>query len=243
MNEPVIHTATVIEAFSQLAPGYEAVMQQELRQFWGVNYPDFIRELVSLADIQSGERVLDIATGTARIPRQLVESAARPGQVIGLDITFAMLAEGRTRIEEAAGRQDIRLVCGSALDLPFDNGSLDVVLCGLGTHHIQVPRLVSEMRRVLKPSGRLVLADVCASRFWRSRPGLFMVKFLAQRYKAANQNARTEAELEAFPNVRTVQEWFDILHVNKFSQIEIKEVKPRLPWYPGGFHARAQVGY
>jgi ubiquinone/menaquinone biosynthesis C-methylase UbiE len=241
MNEPVIHTATVIEAFSQLAPAYEATMQQELKQFWGINYLDFIHELVSIADIQAGERVLDIATGTARIPRQVVESAAQPGQVIGLDITFAMLAEGRARIEEHVRYQDIRLVCGSALDLPFDRGSLDVILCGLGTHHIQVPRLLAEMRRVLKPGGKLVLADVCASRFWRSRPGNFIIQFLVQRYRAANQNARADAEAEAFPNARTMQEWLDIFKANGFTRIEIKEVKPRLPWYPSGFQARVQA--
>ena len=242
MKEPVIHTDTVIEAFSQLAPGYEGCMQQELKQFWGVDYQDFIQDLVILADIQDGERVLDIATGTARIPRRLVESAARPGQLIGLDITYAMLSQGKIRIDEQAGYQEIRLVCGSALDLPFQSGSLDVILCGLGTHHIQVPRLVAEVRRVLKPGGKLVLADVCASRFWRSRLGKLVIQFLAQRYQTANQNARTEAELEAFPNVRTVAEWRDILHTNNFSQIKIKEIKPRLPWYPGGFHARAQAG-
>jgi ubiquinone/menaquinone biosynthesis C-methylase UbiE len=164
MNELVIHTDTVIEAFSQL----------------------------------------DIATGTARIPRQVVESVAQQGQVIGLDITFAMLAEGKARIEEQARCQNIRLVCGSALDLPFDHGSLDVILCGLGTQHIQVPRLIAEMRRMLKPGGKLVLADVCASRFWRPRLENFIIQFLVRRYRAANQNARADAEAEAFPNVRTM---------------------------------------
>lgn len=239
MNEPLINTHTVIQAFSQLAPDYEICMQQELKQFWGLNYHDFIRELVQLADIQTGDRVLDIATGTARIPRLAVENMVRPAQLIGLDITFAMLAEGKARIGENARYQDIRLVCGSAINLPFQCGSLDVILCGLGTHHIQVPQLVAEMRRVLRPGGKLVFADVCASRFWRSNLGLFVIKYFAQKYQAKNQNARTEAELEAFHNVRTVQEWRTILSSHNFSHIKIKEIKPRLPWYPGGFHAMA----
>lgn len=242
MNEPIIHTQTIIQAFSQLAPGYEACMQHELKQFWGLHYHDFIRELVELADIQDGESVLDIATGTARIPRMLIESMKRPGQLIGLDITFAMLAQGKASIGERGKHQDIRLVCGSALNLPLQSGSLDVVLCGLGTHHIQVPKLVAEMRRVLKPGGRLVLADVCASRFWRSALGNYIVRYLAQKYQSDHQNARTEAELEAFPNVRTLQEWQTILLANQFDQVQIKEIKPRLPWYPGGFHAKAQAG-
>jgi hypothetical protein len=72
--------------------------------------------------------------------------------------------------------------------------------------------------------------------------GLFVIKYFAQKYQADNQNARTEAELEAFPNVRTIQEWETILNTNNFTQIKIKEIKPRLPWYPGGFHARAFAG-
>jgi ubiquinone/menaquinone biosynthesis C-methylase UbiE len=242
MPEPIIHTSTVIEAFTQLAPGYEDCMQQELKQFWGVGYQEFIRALARLADIQDGERVLDIATGTARIPRQVLESGARPGTLVGLDITFAMLAEGKARIEENARHQAIRLVCGSAIDLPFACGSLDVVLCGLGTHHIQVPQLVAEMRRVLRPGGKLVLADVCASWFWRSKLGDFMIRSMAQKYQADNQTARTEAELEAFPNVRTIDEWRAILHANDFNHIEMQATKPRWPWYPGGFQARALAG-
>ena len=241
MNEPVIHVDTVIQAFSELAPSYEDSMQRELRQFWGIPYPTFIKTMVALAGIQDGEHVLDIATGTARIPRHVIESQARPGQLIGLDITFAMLAEGKARIGKNSRHQAIRLVCGSALDLPFESGSLDVVLCGLGTHHIQVPGLLAEMRRVLKPGGRLVLADVCANRFWRSQLGNWMVHVLAQIYMGRKQDARAEAEVEAFANVRTVQEWLALLQANRFAQIEMNEINPRLPWYPGGFQAKAQA--
>jgi hypothetical protein len=98
MNEPVIHTATVIEAFSQLAPAYEDTMQQELKQFWGINYLDFIHELVSIADIQAGERVLDIATGTARIPRQVIERLLSwPGDRFRYHICDAGRGEGSHR--------------------------------------------------------------------------------------------------------------------------------------------------
>jgi ubiquinone/menaquinone biosynthesis C-methylase UbiE len=242
LKEPIMHTDTVIEAFTELAPGYEESMQQELKQYWGVNYRDFIHDFVSLANIKAGERVLDIATGTARIPRGILESPIQPGLLIGLDITYAMLAEGKAQLENEGSTGSIRLVCGSALNLPFCCGSLDVIVCGLGTHHIQVPQLIAEMRRVLKPGGRLLLADVSASRFWRSIIGNLLIRFLAQRYRTSNHNARAEAELEAFPNVRTPEEWRDILLTHQFSQIHLKEIKPRLPWYPGGFHAIALAG-
>jgi len=241
LDESNIHTDTIIQAFSELAPGYEDSMQQELKQYWGINYLDFIHKIVTMADIQVGERILDIATGTARIPRRVIESAERPGQVIGLDITYAMLAQGKQYLKKSAGYQQIRLVCGSALDLPFHSNSFDVILCGLGTHHIQVPRLIAESRRILKPGGKLLLADVCASKFWRSRLGNLFIQFLVQRYRAINQNARAEAEVEAFRNVRTAEEWLNILSDNGFIHINIIEIKSRLPWYPGGFHAMARA--
>lgn len=242
MTEPIIHTDTVIQAFSELAPGYEDSMQQELQQYWGINYLDFIHEIVTMADIQAGESVLDIATGTGRIPRRVIESDKRPGQIIGLDITHAMLIQGKKYLTENGSNQQIRLICGSALDLPFGRDSFDVILCGLGTHHIQVPRLISEVHRVIKPGGRLLLADVCASKFWRSRAGNFLIQYLVKRYRKENKNARAEAEVEAFNNVRTAEEWFHILKNSGFSQIDLKEIKPRLPWYPGGFQATAWAG-
>ena len=153
----------VVEAFTELASRYEKVVDSELNRFWGWSYIRFVNRLIGLTIISDGDLILDVATGTAVIPRRLVEAVKKNFHVIGLDITAAMLRRGKEQIEKAAADRDISLSCGDALVMPFGPGSFDLVMCGLATHHMNVPAMLSEMGRVLKPGGRLAMADAAGS--------------------------------------------------------------------------------
>ena len=72
-------TDLVIEAFTELAPVYENTVNNELNQFWGISYRDFIHELLSRVYIGNGDLVLDVATGTGVIPQGLVERSGDSG--------------------------------------------------------------------------------------------------------------------------------------------------------------------
>ncbi|PJG55977.1 transposase [Bradyrhizobium forestalis] len=94
-----------------------------------------------------GESVLDIACGTGIVAR-LIEQRGIAGRVVGLDLNSAMLAIARSKSPK------IEWIEGSALDLPFDAGSFDVVLCQLGLQFFPDRLLaLKEMVRVLKPAG------------------------------------------------------------------------------------------
>lgn len=123
--------------------------------------------------------------------------------------------------------------------LPFKDDVFDAVTCGLGTHHMDVPVLLSEIRRVLQRGGRLVLADVSASTFWRSFWGGILLKVLLRQYGLRNDSARAKAETEAFANVRTAGEWQALLGELGFTQIERHELSARRPWYPSGLTLKA----
>ena len=222
----------VVEAFHELAPRYEDTVDQELREYWGLSYTQFVDRMVTLASIQKGEQVLDLATGTAAIPRRLVDRVGQGGRVVGLDITPAMLKRGRESIEESGSSAPISLVCASAMEIPFPDASFDVILCGLGTHHMHVPQLLFEVRRVLKPNGRTVMIDVGASAFWRSFLGAIVLRVLLVRYGLSRRDARARAEVEAFRNVRTATEWKTLLSELGFSRIEVAESRALRPWYP-----------
>jgi len=231
----------VITAFTELAPNYEPTVDRELRMFWGVSYRDFLARFLAVAAVADGEAVLDIATGTAYLPVQIADQLGPRGRVYGLDITPAMLAHAAGQLA-AAGRcaqARTRLVCGSALAIPLADASCDATLCALGVHHIGVPGLAAEMRRVLRPGGRIVLADVCANAFWRSLAGALLLRILVIGYGLALRSARARAEIDAFNHVRTPDEWRFLLAGHGFTDIELHEVQPRFPWYPGGVIARA----
>jgi ubiquinone/menaquinone biosynthesis C-methylase UbiE len=229
------------EAFSELAPNYIATMDRELFQFWGVRYHEFVEMMVKMSAIKPGEKVLDIATGTAVIPLKLKTVMDSEDQIVGLDITPAMLAEGHKAIKKNRAGPAVTLVCASAMSMPFADKSFEVVICGLGTHHMDVPLMLTEARRMLVDGGRLSISDVCATPFWRSPIGKIALWMLLHLYGVVSSTARSKAEMDAFKNIRTVLEWSALLKQFGFRNIEMGVVIPRYPWFPGGFTLTAEA--
>jgi len=235
-------SSVVEQAFTELAPSYVDTMDHELKEYWGVGYREFVSRLVASASIRPGEMVLDIATGTAIIPLEIIGKTNSWDPVVGLDITPAMLRQGHKYIQEKGKPFLITLVCASAMEMPFKEGAFNVAVCGLGTHHMEVPRMLSEVKRVLAKGGRLVITDVGASAFWRSQAGKLFLKLLLLRYGLLQGSARAEAEIEAFKNVRTADEWRDLLAEYGFVEIRVTEHRARRPWYPCALTLTAELG-
>ena len=115
----------------------------------------FAEELTRLVAPWPGERVLDVACGTGALTSLLAERVGPSGHVTGLDLDAGMLAVARSLPD--APNVDWRE--GSALAMPFADGAFDLVTCQQGLQHFPDRATgMAEMRRVLKPDGRLALA-------------------------------------------------------------------------------------
>jgi ubiquinone/menaquinone biosynthesis C-methylase UbiE len=103
--------------------------------------------------------VLDVACGAGHAADPL---APHVRQVVGVDLTRALLDLGAGRLREA-GIENVLLQEGNAEALPFVDESFDIVFCRAALHHIGDPeRAVAEMMRVCRVGGRVVLMDLLA---------------------------------------------------------------------------------
>jgi len=222
----------VVEAFTELAPRYESVVNNELNKFWGWSYQGFINFLIENTSISDGELLLDIATGTGVIPRAVMQANPKC-KIVGIDITQAMLRQGKQKLEEGLFGKKVFLTTGDAMWMPYATSSFNLIMCGLATHHMQVDQLTAEIYRILKQNGRFSLADVGGSKLWRNPVVNFFIKILAYLYFLITENKdRASAEASAVSNVFTAEDWQQILSKAGFKEIKITLLKSRKFWVP-----------
>jgi len=112
--------------------------------------------LLEHAECSAEDRVLDVATGTGFTA---LAFAARVKEVIGLDVSEGMLLQARANAQ-AEELANVTFQKGAAESLPFSDSSFDRVTCRVAPHHfLSVERFCAEAYRVLKPSGKLLIAD------------------------------------------------------------------------------------
>ncbi len=113
-----------------------------------------------LARLKPGQKVLDVGCGTGTTAIAAKRQVGPDGSITGIDASPEMLARAAKKAAKAALPVEFRQASVEAL--PFANGSFDVVLSTMMLHHLPQPvrrECFAEIRRVLKPGGRLLAID------------------------------------------------------------------------------------
>lgn len=116
--------------------------------------------LAGLAGLSAGERVLDVGCGTGSLALAAKARVGANGTVYGIDASAQMIARATAKARRRSAPIEFQVASVEAL--PFADGSLDVVFGTLMLHHLPRPlrrRCASEMARVLRPGGRVLVAD------------------------------------------------------------------------------------
>ena len=118
-----------------------------------------VAPLLELVGLQLHESVLDVGGGTGRVA---AVAAKYTKETVILDPCEAML-------KRVPLLPNLRVVTGRAQEMPFEDGSFDVVLCVDALHHIKdAPAAAAEMYRVLRPGGRILVQEFDV-RGWRGK--------------------------------------------------------------------------
>jgi demethylmenaquinone methyltransferase/2-methoxy-6-polyprenyl-1,4-benzoquinol methylase len=108
---------------------------------------------------RAGQRLLDVAGGTGDIAFRFLNRAGY-GHATVLDLTEAMLVEGRKRAEAEQMAEQLDWVVGDAMALPFEDNTFDVYTISFGIRNVTRPQeALNEAFRVLKPGGRLMVLE------------------------------------------------------------------------------------
>ena len=127
-------------------------------RFWARQLEPAQRRVLELAALEPGDRVLDVACGTGLVTLPAAEAVGPAGSVLGTDISDEMVRS----VQDAASARGLAQVSARRMDaerLLVPDAAFDVALCALGLMYVPDPlQALREIRRVLRPGGRVALA-------------------------------------------------------------------------------------
>lgn len=160
-----------------------------LRLIWGRGEDLYRAQILQLAAIKSGKKLLDVGCGTGTLAIGAKEIVRGEGLVAGVDASPRMIARAKGKAARAG--VDVDFVEGTAQALPFADRSFDVVMSTTVIHCLpeaQRGHCFAEMARVLKPEGRLLLVDFGGAP--ESKRGVLGHMQVHRRFQLADERPR-----------------------------------------------------
>lgn len=116
------------------------------------------KKVVAIVGEGNPKQILDIATGTGDLA--IMMASLNPEKIVGLDISAGMLEVGKQKIAKANLSDKIEMIVGDSENMPFDDNTFDAITVSFGVRNFaNLDKGLQEIRRVLKPKGKLVILE------------------------------------------------------------------------------------
>ena len=137
--------------WDKLSPEYDSFIQKN----WKVYGTTLLDEISK--DVDFDGYILDVACGTGLVSFEVAKKAKK---VYGIDIAPSMINEANKKLKEF-NVDNVEFKVSDAYTLPFNDNNFDIVICSNALHNMKEPRrALSEIKRVLKPEGKLITSVV-----------------------------------------------------------------------------------
>jgi putative AdoMet-dependent methyltransferase len=179
------------------AENYDAQVRRNLGDYIRENYFQILDRVVELIEFSPDAHVLDIGAGTGLLAERVTHSNIK---LYGIDISEKMMDQIRKK-----GLR-IELRTGHFLDIPFDDKQFECVVSTFAFHHVPDRLKVTafdEMRRVMKPNGRLIIADFMTENDNQRK------KLIHRFHKEGRQDMILELNDEEFMNIEHAIGYFE----------------------------------
>lgn len=187
-NSPKSKEQFVHSVFESIAPKYD--LMNDVLSFR--RHKAWRKFTMKKMNIQPNNSAIDLCCGTCDWTISIAE-ASKTGKIVGLDFSQRMLDVGKLKVERADLNQQINLVQGNAMELPFEDNQFDYATIGFGLRNVpDLRRVLTEMQRVVKPGGMVVCLEL-SKPTWQPFKGIYyfyfqkvlplLGKYLVKRYE------------------------------------------------------------
>ena len=183
----------------------------------GCSYEEFMVRFLQFCNLKAGMNILDVGTGTGLTAISVAKALSGDCRILGIEPIDAMIEKAKSNIKNEELQDVVLIDKASAENIPSEDCIYDLVTCTFAIRHTNIEKALGEFIRVLKPRGRIVIADIYAPEKWRSVLG----KLMAPLFQFTFRFRRCKAEAKS--KVLTINEWRTLFGGLRLTVIDIVE--------------------
>ncbi len=206
------------DQYKEWSKTYDEERKKIFEKYGAIDYKEFMNSLIKFCDLKPHMNILDLGAGTGLTSIALAKDLSGNCQILAIEPVENMIKQMEINIKKEGFENIISIERAIGESIPSSDNNFDLIICSFAIRHMTIKKVLGEFKRVLKPEGRIVIADICAPAIWRTWWGKFFSYFFL-RILSLKKKYRSEKK----STIYSVKEWKHLLEEMGFAIIQIEE--------------------